>query len=393
MSTSSSPATALPESTSVILTSNAYCPAIGGVENSLRYLAQAYQQADVPVSIITTDAHYTPDYDDHGLDVTRVAKYSGLFGALRHWYQSYQTWRRAYNNAPNAHVIARYHLAVLMARWVGYRKIVYVVPSVVKFEYKPPTHLLRRLKHHTQCLLQTLAGKLAQRVYVFSDTMQQQCGAIGIRETLRAQPGVDPSIFSPVAAARKVQLRTQYQLPTDQPILLALGRLVTNKGFDLAIQALVNIPQVHLVIVGEGEAEAALQALARASNVNSRVHFIGATSEPEHFYQLADVFVFSSVYEPFGQTLLEASCCQLPTVAFVPSKQVDTATAAVLGQERVHWVAQPQPTYLAIEINSLLLQPEQAKRIARQAHEHVIRTYAWSVLAMQLLSLSKGKSR
>lgn len=368
----------------VILTSNAYLPAIGGVENSLRQLATVYQQHGLDVLIITSDIAYTPDFDDAGIQVQRIPKSTGPWAFIKHTFALYQAWRNAYQQSPQAHIIARYHISLLCAYVAGFRSIDYIVPSVVRFEYARSSHIVARGKQVLQSLLQTLAGRLAQRVWVFSDNMAQQCRAIGLKHLQRVVPGVDPQQFCSVPVAQRQILKAHYELPQDRPILLVVGRLVTNKGIHLVLDALALLPDAHLVIVGQGECFADLQQQTQALDLVSQVTFIGATQTPEHFYQLADMFVFSSVYEPFGQTLLEASCTGLPIVAFRPSDAVITATPHVVGEDNVTWSEDTQAQTLASAIRRVLDTPDEALQRAKAAQAHVLSHYTWEHLAHQL---------
>jgi glycosyltransferase involved in cell wall biosynthesis len=104
-------------------------------------------------------------------------------------------------------------------------------------------------------------------------------------------------------------------LPAARPLLLGLGRLHSDKGFDLAIRALARLPDAHLAIAGEGPERSALMALAAREGVAARVHFLGWRDDPGALLKAADLFVCSSRIEPLGNMVIEAWSAGCPLVA------------------------------------------------------------------------------
>ena len=100
----------------------------------------------------------------------------------------------------------------------------------------------------------------------------------------------------------------------------ATGRLTEQKGFDLLIQAFSKIaeshPQWHLEILGEGPLRATLQQLIEETGLSERISLAGWVSEPRGILQRANLFVLSSRYEGFPNSLLEAMACGVPAVGF-----------------------------------------------------------------------------
>jgi glycosyltransferase involved in cell wall biosynthesis len=106
----------------------------------------------------------------------------------------------------------------------------------------------------------------------------------------------------------------------DQPLrLLAVGRLSHYKGFDVLLQALAATPGVGLILVGDGEEEAALRALADRLGLVDRVQFAGHVDDAtlHAAYASAHAFCLPSLdrAEAFGMVLLEAMRARLPIVA------------------------------------------------------------------------------
>jgi glycosyltransferase involved in cell wall biosynthesis len=101
--------------------------------------------------------------------------------------------------------------------------------------------------------------------------------------------------------------------------LLAVGRLSYYKGFDVLLRALAQVPQVGLVLIGDGESAAPLKALAQDLGVSSRVCFAGHVDDATlaATYANAEVFCLTSIErtESFGMVLLEAMRARLPVIA------------------------------------------------------------------------------
>ncbi|MFE8073389.1 glycosyltransferase family 4 protein [Marinobacteraceae bacterium S3BR75-40.1] len=102
-------------------------------------------------------------------------------------------------------------------------------------------------------------------------------------------------------------------------ILLAVGRLGPEKRFDRLIDAFGQLagqrPEWGLVILGEGRQRAALEAQCRAGGLESRVRLPGAVGNVGECYEAADLYVLTSRFEGFPNTLLEALAHGLPAVA------------------------------------------------------------------------------
>lgn len=99
--------------------------------------------------------------------------------------------------------------------------------------------------------------------------------------------------------------------------LIAAGRLVHQKGFDILLDALARIgrPDIHLSIMGEGPLRESLIARAVAVGVSTQVTFLGYQANPYPLIANADAFVLSSRFEGMPNVVLEALCCGTPVIA------------------------------------------------------------------------------
>ncbi|GAN69447.1 glycosyltransferase [Acetobacter orleanensis] len=104
-------------------------------------------------------------------------------------------------------------------------------------------------------------------------------------------------------------------VPAGVPFLLALGRLHTNKAFDVLIRAMAHLPGVWLVIAGEGPERAALEDLARKAGVADRVLMPGWATHPGGLIRACTALVCPSRHEPLGNVVIEGFSAQKPVVA------------------------------------------------------------------------------
>jgi len=135
-------------------------------------------------------------------------------------------------------------------------------------------------------------------------------------------------------------------VPLDAPVLLAVCRLEPQKGVDVAIRALDEIPGAHLVVLGEGPQRAELERLGP-----DRVHLLGRVPDVAAWLRRADVLVHPVRWEGFGLAVLEAMLAGLPVVATnVSSLPELVGDAGIL-------VSPDDPSALATAVNSLLADP------------------------------------
>jgi glycosyltransferase involved in cell wall biosynthesis len=95
----------------------------------------------------------------------------------------------------------------------------------------------------------------------------------------------------------------------------AVGRFEHSKGFDVLIRAIAAVPNVDLVLIGDGDGEAALRALIAELGVDPRVHLPGWSDQPRSLMAGFDLVVVPSRAEAFGLVAVEAMLASRPVVA------------------------------------------------------------------------------
>ena len=153
----------------------------------------------------------------------------------------------------------------------------------------------------------------AQRNHVPTEMARRDLARAGFSQLEVVGRGVDTERFHP--RHRCETLRARYA-PPDAPLLLYVGRLAAEKNVELALQAFevvrAGMPRAGMVVVGDGPARRSLQARYPAA------HFVGMQSGValSRFYATADLFLFPSLSDTFGNVVLEALASGLPVVAF-----------------------------------------------------------------------------
>jgi glycogen synthase len=194
--------------------------------------------------------------------------------------------------------------------------------------------------------------------------------------------GIDPSDLQPVADLPK--LRARYAKP-DERLILLVGRLVYEKGFHLALDALPGLVErlgnVRFLIAGSGTAEAELKAQAERLGLMEHGSFVGWTGDDElhSLYRIADLCLVPSIYEPFGLVALEAMASGCPCIV------ADTGglREVVPGGGRVGLRFRPKDSKALGRMAQQILTDDALRdRLVAEAREHVLR-FDWADVARQ----------
>jgi glycogen(starch) synthase len=194
--------------------------------------------------------------------------------------------------------------------------------------------------------------------------------------------GIDPSELVPVDDLEA--LRARFAEP-DEKLVLLVGRLVYEKGFQLALEALPGLIErlgnVRFLVAGSGTAEHDLKEQARELGLDRHGAFLGWIGDDllHSLYRIADLTVVPSIYEPFGLVALEAMASGCPCIV------ADTGglREIVPSNERVGLRFNGgDPEHLAVMVERLLTDEELRDRLVAEASEHVL-SFDWGDVARQ----------
>lgn len=177
-------------------------------------------------------------------------------------------------------------------------------------------------------------------------------------------------------AAEKQQARTLWEITNDEILLGCVGYLLPEKGQEVLLHAFPRIaaqhPRCRLLLAGNGPMRHELTALARTLGIASQVIFAGFVEDVRQVYSALDYFLFPSLAEPLGSSLLDALAYGLPTVAASGG-----AVPEVLTNESNGLLAPPaNPAELAAATIRLLGDSAMAHRFSVSARETIEKKFS-----------------
>lgn len=231
------------------------------------------------------------------------------------------------------------------------------------------------------------------------DMIVQDYGA-PIQQVQMIPPGYDDHRFYPISAATRNGIRQR--LGFTGKVVLAIGRLARNKGYDLLIEAFSivasRIPDavLHLAVGGtllnpaEQRILAELKAQVAKLGLDARVIFNGyvADNDLADCYRAADVFVLSSRYEPFGMTAIEAMACGTPTVV---TTHGGLYRAVTFGRHALYADSFDKED-LGITIYKVLHHERLHRRLSRMGAHKARSLFTWTGIAQQLVGLIEERA-
>jgi GalNAc-alpha-(1->4)-GalNAc-alpha-(1->3)-diNAcBac-PP-undecaprenol alpha-1,4-N-acetyl-D-galactosaminyltransferase len=349
----------------------------GGAERVAITLANWWANAGHTVRLITFEAPGTPPaFEIDGriaLDQLDLLGDSTTYGqAVRSNFRRVRSLRRTLRSHPpdvalafvtGPNIIAV--LAGLGARW----------PTVISERVHPAHHAVERPWR----ILRPIVYPLAKAIVVQTEDIASWFNrSLNLTTHVIANP-VDLQRFTPAPIdPGKTRERCK---------LIAVGRLVPQKGYDLLIAAFARVaagsPDWDLVIYGEGGERVALQGLIDALGLSQRILLAGNATAMEQVYAEADLLVHAARYEGYPNAVQEALAAGKAVIA----TDCPGATRELLGDGR-YGVLVPSEDVdaLAQALKSLLLDDERRASLARSARKAVL-PYEVSRVAQRWIEL------
>ena len=190
------------------------------------------------------------------------------------------------------------------------------VKTVITEHNVPASLGLVGVKSVLHRVILTIFYRLADSIVTVSDAVREHLAAFMFIEQQKIQRIYNPIDYADILQRSAQPLLLPPDEEPDQVRLLMVGRFKPAKGHEYAVEALALLPEkFSLYLVGDGELESDLEALARRLGVRGRVHFLGFHSNPYQWMRWADVLLVPSRWEGFGLVLAEASGVGIPAVA------------------------------------------------------------------------------
>jgi glycogen(starch) synthase len=193
--------------------------------------------------------------------------------------------------------------------------------------------------------------------------------------------GIDPGDLRPQGDADLLRLRAEFAAP-DEKLVLLIGRLVYEKGFQLALEAMPRliaaVPGTRFLVAGSGTHEAELRRQATELGLDGHGAFLGWIGDDvlHSLYRIADVCVVPSLYEPFGLVALEAMASDCPCIVADTGglrEVVPHNEAGLRFRARDH-------AALGEMVERVLTDPDLRQRLVAEGSEHILR-FDWADVA------------
>jgi len=396
----------------IILTSMGYFPEYGGVENSIRFLSKELSLEGFRPIVITSQSKKVAYRKLSLIDGVIVVRFkfrpfsSSFFNILFMPYSIvslYFILRRIEKKRNIVKSINRNQFLTFFSQLV-FKNNVYLAPGFSQYQATPAmlrTSMSRWQRKVTQFKLSIhqwfdrRALLKSDRVFLFSKNMREQARDVlgpqaALVDTFEiTKPGIDSDIFYPASCAEKLSLRKKLKLPINKKIVLSVGRFVSAKGFEyLAESAKELANNIVVVIVGDGPERDYLKEKHSDLIQSGKLILPGKSDDTSSFYKASDIFVLSSVYEPLGQTLLEAGASGLPIISFRESSCVINATEEIFS-ETAFYVDEVSACSLAEKIEYCLsLTSEEQSEISSSVKSRVLGSCSWRELARDLVDFN-----
>jgi glycosyltransferase involved in cell wall biosynthesis len=346
-----------------------FWPLIGGAELQLERLLPHLAERGVGTEVLTRAVEGRPRSERIAGSVVHRTRVSGesplasivyVAGALAHLLR-----RRSRIDLVHAHGALSPATIALGARLLGLPCLVTVLGTgdrgdLARLARKP----LGGLRAGLLCRWAWFAALNAEA--------REELLASGVpAERIFALPnGVDLGVHRPATAQERVRGREQLGLATERFVRVFVGRLHPVKDVDTLLEAAARVPELELVVVGDGPERARLEAKARRLGIARRVRFHGFSSRVVDVLRASDAFLLSSHGEGMSNALLEAMACGLPCLV---SRSVGGARE-LLGEGRGILVTDGDPAAWAEAIHRLVDQPALRSALGGAAADFVAGT-------------------
>jgi glycosyltransferase involved in cell wall biosynthesis len=376
----------------VLMLSDVYFPRINGVSTSIETFRRDLTSHGVSVRLVA------PEYPGQRCapDTWRVPSRRPPFDPedrLMHWGALRQTTRRLADEG-----IDLIHIQTpFTAQYAGVRLArQHNLPVIATYH----THFEEYIQHYLPLLpkraLKAIARSIARHqcdslsaVVVPSQAMQETLTGYGVRTPLYVVPtGIPVAHFGNGQGQR---FRARYDIPPQRRVALYVGRVAHEKNIGFLLQAMTHaiqrMPELLLVIAGEGPALPSLQKQVHALGLGDSVRFVGYLDRKDELpdcYAAADVFAFASRTETQGLVLLEAMAAGLPVFALA-----SLGTRSIIEPERGAVAAPDNPQTFGHGLAELVADRCRLSQLAREGR-HFAKEWSAPERAGQLAALYRS---
>jgi UDP-glucose:(heptosyl)LPS alpha-1,3-glucosyltransferase len=203
--------------------------------------------------------------------------------------------------------------------------------------------------------------------------------------------GVNTEEFKPRGGEVRERVRRQYDIPADCKLLLFIGNPFSRKGLGHLIEAIPRLDRdVHLLVFGRDDAAPYIRR-CRELGIHNRVKFVTGRliDDIAGLYAAADVFVFPTLYEPFGLVITEAMASGLPVVT---SARAGAAELIEDGRDGLLLKDPTNPNEIAERLSVLMGSDRLMRNMGREARKKA-EQHSWDKAAANWLKVFEEAAR
>lgn len=376
--------------TITFLTARFWPESYGGLEHRIGQYARAFARRGFDVRVLTENRTNRPAKEmiEPGLTVYRQR--GPALGPMWRWPEPLRVawWRSMVRRfADEGPVFANEPLAATGAILAGRKRdLVFHPPGILSASHavslaRPECWTLAVSR--TLRKLDALTLKQSPRVLLESENVRREAIA---RHGLNSNT---PILFNGIASEEYARLdrigaRRRYRLSDDQFTVAYVGRLDPCKDLPFLFRAAAMGalgPTGVLLVAGDGPDRTRLERIAETLGISQRILWAGRLTDPRSIYAAADALVLCSVYETFGNVIMEAMASGLPVIGRKrdadPNRPVLTACDELIADERTGLLADSHhPEHLAQLLTSLRLSPAFRRHLGVAAQRWT-RTQTW----------------
>jgi glycosyltransferase involved in cell wall biosynthesis len=221
-----------------------------------------------------------------------------------------------------------------------------------------------------------VSQRYVEHFIVVSDSLKQfliEMKGIPAKQITKIHNGIELDQYNP--DAEFCDLRKEFEMPSNDPLIGAIGRMVWQKGFEYLIHSLPEIidinPGAKILFVGEGPLKNDLRKLAEDLNVIDNVIFTGFRNDMQSILSSLDILVVPSLLEGFPMVILEGMAMAKPIIAAsLPGilEQIESDKTGII-------VPPKNSSAISSSIIDLLKNKNKAFRLGRKAREFVLENF------------------
>lgn len=197
-------------------------------------------------------------------------------------------------------------------------------------------------------------------------------------------------VTAPVRRQPPGAVRAALGIAPDAPVVGAIARLAAQKRFDRLLRAVVQLPEVHCILAGDGEERPALEALSAELGIASRVHFLGNRDDTGDVLDALDLFVVSSDREGLSNSMLEALAAGVPVVS-TPVSGAEDALEPLPDAAAPGEIAGFSDDEIAAALRRLLADPARRREMAEEARRRARGRFSMDTMLARWEALLAGE--